>query len=275
MALSRKWTLWVAAALTVAACGGGLSQGVSGTDGGDDGGAPDVTTASSGSSGSSGGFGGSSSSSGGGSSSGSGSGGTSSSSSGGTPVDAGLFFGDGSFWVDGGPYPDLDAGPDVASDAPTPDAATPCGALAVCCPTLSGGSQALCSSVAAGGDPANCQTELDQLESQGNCLGVTILASNVQVPADRMVSDGTILFWTTQSAPGLLAVPVQGGTVTTLLSAQAGGFLVVDDVNVYVLEGASLVRIPRSGAQPTLMNVGSSRVDLQACKLEYSIVSPK
>ena len=27
--------------------------------------------------------------------------------------------------------------------------------------------------------------------------------------------------------------------------------------------------------QPALPTVGSSRVDLQACKLEYSIVSPK
>ena len=28
-------------------------------------------------------------------------------------------------------------------------------------------------------------------------------------------------------------------------------------------------------AMPTVASVGSSRVDLQACKLEYSIVSPK
>ena len=32
---------------------------------------------------------------------------------------------------------------------------------------------------------------------------------------------------------------------------------------------------PTFGTPPAMVQVGSSRVDLQACKLEYSIVSPK
>jgi hypothetical protein len=186
---------------------------------------------------------------------------------GGGYVDAGLYYGDGSFWVEGGAYPNPpEAGDDGGPDASTVDASTPCGQLAACCPTLTGGPQSLCNSVAAAGDATNCATELAQLQSQGNCTGVTILATDQQVPASRMVSDGTLLFWTTfESAPGLFAMPVQGGTVTTLLSGQAGNswggdFLAVDDLNVYVLAGNSLLRLPRNGAQPTLINGSGASV---------------
>jgi hypothetical protein len=98
--------------------------------------------------------------------------------------------------------------------------------------------------------------------------GVTILASHIGVPPNRIVSDGTSLFWTTfQSSPGLLSMPVGGGTITTLLNAQTttsqgGVFLAVDDVNVYVIAETqkvpctaySLMRIPKNGGATTLVN---------------------
>ncbi len=178
-------------------------------------------------------------------------------------VDAGYYYGDGSYWVDGGAYPPV---PDASlqdatgggGDTGAGDASTGCGALSACCDSLSGGSQSLCNTVAASGDETNCAAEMSQLQSGGNCTGVTILASQVQVPANRIVSDGTTLFFTTfEGSPGLLAMPVGGGEITTLVSAEAGdsaSFLVVDDVNVYVLEGNSLIRIPKNGDPPTLLS---------------------
>lgn len=185
---------------------------------------------------------------------------------GGTPVDAGYYYGDGSFWVEGGAYPPGDSGEQGEPDAEGDDAAPGCTALAACCATLSGSSQALCNSVVSGGDATNCATELSQLQAGGDCTGVTVLATHVQITPHLMVSDGTTLFWTTfEASPGLLAVPVQGGTVTTLLSAQTansggGQFLAVDDVNVYVLEGNSIIRIPKDGAPATLINEPSAAV---------------
>ena len=43
----------------------------------------------------------------------------------------------------------------------------------------------------------------------------------------------------------------------------------------YNLRGVESSRCPECGGALELTLVGSSRVDLQACKLEYSIVSPK
>jgi hypothetical protein len=181
---------------------------------------------------------------------------------GGGYVDAGYYYGDGSYWVDGGAYPELDASSDEGangeSDAGAADAASGCGALSACCGSLSSASQSLCNTVVGSGDETNCSTELMQLQAESDCTGVTILATQIQVPANRIVSDGTTLFWTTfESSQGLLAMPVGGGAVTTLVSAQTNGegtFLAVDDVNVYILEGSSLVRIPKDGSAPTLVN---------------------
>lgn len=176
-------------------------------------------------------------------------------------VDAGYYYGADSFWVDGGAYPELaDAASQGTADAASGDASAGCGALSACCVTLTGTTQALCNTVSGTGDATNCGTALAQLESAGDCTGVTVLASQVQVPASRMVSDGTLLFWSTfEASPGLFAMPVGGGPITTLLSAETanasgGSFLAVDDVNVYVLEGDSLVRVPKNGAPATLVN---------------------
>jgi hypothetical protein len=182
---------------------------------------------------------------------------------GGGPVDAGYYYGDSSFWVEGGAYPGLGA-PDASVDGPSlgADSSVGCGALSACCPTLSASQQALCASTVAAGDAANCATELGLLQGTGSCSGVTVLTSLQQNPPHRMVSDGKLLFWTTGTTPGLLAMPVRGGAVTVLLSVPTADFLVVDDVNVYVLEGTSIVRIPKSGAPATLVNEEGASVQV-------------
>ena len=145
------------------------------------------------------------------------------------------------------------------------DAVSPgCASLAACCATLSGGSQSLCEEVVAQGSATDCSTELGQLQAEGDCTGVSILASQVQVPPNVLVSDGTLLFWTTTTSPGLLAMPVGGGEITILLDGPitntllgASGpdvFLAVDAVNVYVLQNNGLVRIPKDGSPATLVN---------------------
>ncbi len=183
---------------------------------------------------------------------------------GGVQVDAGYYYGDGSFWVEGGAYPEPDAAEPGGLDADTVDAAPGCGPLAACCASLSGATQSLCSAVVGLGSATNCSAELTQLQGEGYCTGVSILATQVQVPANRMVSDGTLLFWTTSGTPGLLAMPATGGAITVLLSGPVGFvnpspygrsyFLAVDDINVYVTQGSSFLRLPRNGAAPTLIN---------------------
>src|SRR5580658_7489473 len=117
---------------------------------------------------------------------------------GGGYVDAGYYYGDGSFFVDGGAYPDLpDGSSQGGTDAGVIDAAPGCGALAACCASLQSASQALCSDVVAQGNATNRATELTQLQGEGDCTGVSILAPEGQVPANELVSDGRLLFWTT------------------------------------------------------------------------------
>ncbi len=195
---------------------------------------------------------------------------------GGGPVDAGYYYGSGSYWVEGGAYPEVsDAASEGGTGVAAIDASPGCAPLAACCATLPGGSQTLCDSVAGAGDANNCATELSQLQSEGDCMGAVVLASQVQVAPTRLVSDGTLLFWTTEGAPGLLAMPVGGGAITTLLGGPVGDFLAVDDVNVYVLEANdaggteaspqsvplwNLIRIPKSGGAATLVNESGAYV---------------
>jgi hypothetical protein len=154
----------------------------------------------------------------------------------------------------------------VSTDGGLTDATPGCGPLAACCGSLSGATQTLCNTVVGAGNATSCAAELTQLQSGGYCSGSSVLATKIQVPPNRIVSDGKTLYWTTfQSSPGLMAMPVQGGTITTLLSAQTGNsqggvFLAVDDVNVYVLEGYSLVRVPKSGGAPTPLSEAGATV---------------
>jgi hypothetical protein len=109
------------------------------------------------------------------------------------------------------------------------------------------------------GNAASCAAELGQLQGTGDCTGVSVLASDVQVPPNVLVSDGTLLFWTTASTPALLSMPVRGGPIKILLTGPitnrwAGAFLAVDGSNVYVLQNDELVRIPKAGGGATLVN---------------------
>jgi hypothetical protein len=183
---------------------------------------------------------------------------------GGGVVDAGYYQGDGSFFVEGGAYPDASGGSDASTsgDSGSIDASPGCAALAACCPSLSGSTQSLCETISGLGDATNCATELAQLEGAGECTGVSVLASQIQVQPNALVSDGNLLFWTTEGSPSLLAMPVTGGRITILLDSPisnpvgivTGPFLAVDDVNVYVLMNNSLVRIPKDGSAATLVN---------------------
>ena len=179
-------------------------------------------------------------------------------------VDAGEYHGDGSFFVDGGAYPDVGTPSDGSShggtDAGT-DAAPGCGPLAACCNSLPTSLQALCSDIVSQGIAANCATELTQLEGAGDCMGVSVLASEIQAPPYFMASDGTLLFWTTSQSSSLVAMPVGGGPITTLVSGGAQ-LVAVDDVNVYVVENGELLRLPKNGAAPSF--VSEAGADLKA-----------
>jgi hypothetical protein len=177
-----------------------------------------------------------------------------------------------SYFTDGGASADVATATDSAghagSDAGSGDASFGCGALSACCASLSASTQSLCSTVAASGNAAQCSAELVLLQGAGDCTGVTILAEQVQVPPNRIASNGTSLFWATfENSPGLSSMPVGGGPIKILLNgqtanSQGGAFLGVDDVNVYVLAGYSLLRIPKNGAPATLVNeAGATVVD--------------
>jgi hypothetical protein len=269
--------LLVLCTLALVACGGDLAVAANGRDGGSSSGTPgssgdlDSGAFEEESDGAGLQFGGSSGGQGQGGGTDSSGGNASSTVMGGGPVDAGYYYGNGSFWVEGGAYPQqlLDAGSEAGTNASVVDASPGCAPLASCCATLTGGSQSLCESVAVTGDGTDCATELNQLQSGGNCTGVAVLASQVQVPPNLLVSDGTLLFWTTTATPALLAMPVGGGNITVLLSGPItnaiGGdapppFLAVDDVNVYVLESEELVRIPKNGGAATLVNESGVQV---------------
>jgi hypothetical protein len=191
-------------------------------------------------------------------------GGAGSTTHGGGAVDAGYYYGDGSFWVDGGAYHGLgDAHIESGADALI-EASPGCAKLAACCPSLVGSSQSVCTLVVSQGDATQCATELSMLEGEGSCTGATVLATNVQLAPVYMVSDGTLLFWVTNGEPGLLAMPVGGGPITALLESTNGGFLAVDDVNVYVGEDVAgdntIVRLPKDGSPPSLVNESGADV---------------
>jgi hypothetical protein len=188
---------------------------------------------------------------------------------GGGAVDAGYYYGDGSFWVEGGAYKDFDAhveSQDGSTDASI-DASPGCATLAACCPSLVSSSQSVCNLVASQGNASECSTELGLLEGEGSCTGVTVVATEVQQTPTRLVSDGTLLYWSAFGSPSLFAMPVGGGPITILLEGGGddceaingvGLFLAVDDVNIYVYEAVngkpSLVRLPKNGSPSSLLN---------------------
>jgi hypothetical protein len=81
--------------------------------------------------------------------------------------------------------------------------------------------------------------------------GVTTIANQIQEIPTNMVSDGTWLYWTSSQGPGgpVGRVPVGGGAVTTVVAAPvSGGFIAVDDTNVYFPGAAGgLSSAPKGG----------------------------
>ena len=100
-------------------------------------------------------------------------------------------------------------------------------------------------------------------EAFGFEVQLKVEGANGRIEHSELVfGDGVIMVGSTERAPGRSSPRALDGANTQQL------MVYVDDL------GAHLARARERGAR-ILQEVGSSRVDLQACKLEYSIVSPK
>ncbi len=143
--------------------------------------------------------------------------------------------------TDGGPdagelRPGRDGGPDDdASDSMRLESASPCSTDAAI--TVEAGD------AAPGGDAAS-------------------IASLIQRTPTNLVSDGTSLFWVSSDGAGgpLLRMPVAGGAIATVVSGSiGGGFIDVDNVNVYFPgQSGGIARAPKDGSgSPSLVNGGS------------------
>jgi hypothetical protein len=88
--------------------------------------------------------------------------------------------------------------------------------------------------------------------------GPTVIASLIQLPPENLVSDGTSLFWVTAMGSGgpIWSMPVGGGPITTVVPGLiGGGFLAVDDANVYWAAQGGIYRAPKGGGgSPALVN---------------------
>jgi hypothetical protein len=89
--------------------------------------------------------------------------------------------------------------------------------------------------------------------------GQTSIASLIQETPTNLVSDGTSLFWVSGVGAGgpVSSMPVGGGTIKTVVPGLiGGGFVAVDDVNVYYYgPSGGIYRVPKGGGgSPTLVN---------------------
>lgn len=94
--------------------------------------------------------------------------------------------------------------------------------------------------------------------------GATVIASEIQVVATNLVSDGTTLYWTSSSGPpsGISAIPVAGGAVSTAVAGPvSGGFLAVDDTYLYYPgQSGGYYRSPKHGGAATLITGAGAQV---------------
>jgi hypothetical protein len=94
----------------------------------------------------------------------------------------------------------------------------------------------------------------DSSEGDG---GATVVASEIQQTPTNLASDGTSLFWTSSVGGGapLSSMPVGGGPITTVVPGPVpGGFLAVDDVNVYFLgQSGGIYRAPKNGGGSSML----------------------
>jgi hypothetical protein len=85
----------------------------------------------------------------------------------------------------------------------------------------------------------------------GGTSGATSVASQIQLTPSNLASDGTTLFWTSSVGNGgdLSSMPVGGGAVSAVVHGPvSGGFLVVDDTNVYFPDSSGgIARAPKGG----------------------------
>jgi hypothetical protein len=95
--------------------------------------------------------------------------------------------------------------------------------------------------------------------------GATVIASEIQELPSNLVSDGTSLFWVSGVGAGspISRMSVNGGVIETVVPGPLpGGFLAVDDVNVYYLGlQGDLYRAPKGGGgSPTLVNESGASI---------------
>lgn len=94
--------------------------------------------------------------------------------------------------------------------------------------------------------------------------GATVIASEIQVVATNLVSDGTTLYWTSSNGPpaGISAIPVAGGAVSTAVAGPAsGGFLAVDGTYLYYpSQSGDYYRSPKHGGAATLITEAGAQV---------------
>jgi|HubBroStandDraft_1064217.scaffolds.fasta_scaffold15179_2 hypothetical protein len=130
----------------------------------------------------------------------------------------------------------------------------------------------VCMAVACGGDTVHLGTST--MSGSGSDSGgpgsrsddgATSIASLIQETPTNLVSDGTTLFWISSVGTGgaLSSMSVNGGPITTVLPAPvSGGYLFVDDVNVYYPgQSGGIYRAPKGGGgAPTLVNEAGALV---------------
>jgi hypothetical protein len=107
----------------------------------------------------------------------------------------------------------------------------------------------------------------------------TVVASGIQLTPSNLVSDGTNLYWLTSEGTGgpLLSMPVGGGAISTVVSAQlGGGFLAVDDTNVYFIDETGAVsRVPKGGGPSTpIIKLTDSGLTALGDRLYWREISP-
>jgi hypothetical protein len=103
----------------------------------------------------------------------------------------------------------------------------------------------------------------------GGTGGATAIATQIQLTPWQMASDGTTLYWLDRNATALSSMPVGGGSVKTLMSANVtGGLLAVDDANVYfegvVNNNVGIFSMPKGGGQATTIVAGSNTIGIGA-----------
>jgi hypothetical protein len=132
----------------------------------------------------------------------------------------------------------------------------------------------VCTAVACGGDTVHLGTSTmggsgsdSGGPGSGSDGGATSIASLIQETPTNLASDGTSLFWVSSVGAGgpVSSMPVGGGPITTVVPGLiGGGYLFVDDVNVYYPSpgpSGGIARSPKGGGgAPTLVNEAGASI---------------